>query len=86
MMTAMMLAVTVDRQQQTLRLVPQQQKQHLICVVCIPICNMVVRLSDRLVDTICRDTICRERKEKVYAVRRDRETSDRPWRPVAALS
>ena len=27
-----------------------------------------------------------EKKEKVYAVRRDRETSDRPWRPVAALS
>ena len=26
----------------------------------------------------------RKRKEKAYAVRRVREASDRPWRPVAA--
>ena len=28
----------------------------------------------------------RKGKEKAYPVRRDKEASDRPWRPIAALT
>ena len=51
--------------------------QHIALNLCTVLCPCVAIHGNR------KD---KKEKEKVYAVRRDRETSDRPWRPVAALS